>query len=72
MHNDNTLNKKPIQTRGILTNLIMNCNIFKILAVSEIPKEFIADLRKSWFIVSQMLVRIIKYKIKINPGFILN
>lgn len=33
-------------------------------------REFIADFKKSWFMVSQILVMVIKNKIKIRPSFI--
>jgi hypothetical protein len=69
MHNDKTENKNPTHTRGIIISLKINQIIFLILAVSEMFKEFIADLRKSWFTVSQKLVSAINNKIKIKPCF---
>ena len=72
IHKDKTLNKKLIHTRGILINSIMNFIIFIILIGLANSSEFIADFKKSWFMVSQILVRAIRKKIKVRPSFILN
>lgn len=45
----------------------MNCRIFIILGVIDTLSEFMADFKRSWFTVSQILVSIIKNKIKNKP-----
>jgi hypothetical protein len=69
MHKDKRANKPPSQTFGITIILRINCNILKTFAESETLREFIEDFRQSWFIVSQILVRTIKNKIKNRPCF---
>lgn len=71
MHKDMTLNEKLIHTRGTLINSTMNLKIFTMVMGLDSFKVFIADFKKSWFIVSQMLVRTIKKKIKAKPSLIL-
>ncbi len=70
MHKEIILNKKLTQTRGTLMSLKTNFIISVILAEGEV-KEFIADFRKIWFIVSHTLVRAIRNKVKNRPSFIL-
>lgn len=67
MHNEITLNRKLIQTRGTITKLRINFKIALMFPEGE-RKEFIADFKKSWFIVSQILVRAIRNKIKTKPS----
>lgn len=69
MHKERMLNRQPIQTRGVKINLIINCTIFRKLKESDTAKEFIADFKKSWFIVSQALVRAMRNRIKNRPSF---
>jgi hypothetical protein len=71
MHKASTLNKKPIQMRLIRINLKIKIIIFLTVTGLDKTKEFMADFRKSWFIVSQILVSTIKNRIKNRPSFIL-
>lgn len=68
---DKTLNKKLIHTRGIFINSTINLIIFLIVMGLVNSSKFIADFKKSWFMVSQILVMTIRKKIKIKPSFIL-
>jgi hypothetical protein len=70
MHKEITLKRKLIQTLGIRINRIMNFNTALTLPLGE-TKELIADFRNNWFIVSQMLVRAIRDRIKTSSLFIL-
>ena len=72
MHKDNTLNRKLIHTRGTIISSIMNFIIFLTVIGLDNESEFIADFKKSWFMVSQALVRTIRKKINIRPSFILS
>lgn len=69
MHSEIKLKKKLIQTLGINTNLKINFNTSLIFPAGE-TMEFIADFKKSWFIVSQILVMAISDRIKISPSLI--
>lgn len=71
MHSDKILKAKLTHTRGIIINLIINCSILMIFAEMEALREFIADFKKSWFMVSQILVRSIKSNIRNKPCFII-
>lgn len=68
-HNDRMLKAKLNQTRGTVINLIINLNTLKIFGGTDAFREFIADFKKSWFMVSQRLVIKIKNKTGINPCF---
>ena len=57
--------------RGISNNLMINLNIFLMLKAGT-SMEFIADFKNSWFIVSHILVSMIKKRIKSSFGCILN
>lgn len=70
IHSDNTLKKKLIHTLGTLTRSIRNFIIFFTVIGLDRESEFIADFKKSWFTVSQILVMTIKKKIKNKPSFI--
>ncbi len=62
------LNKKLNHTRGIKMSLQINFKILVKLAEGE-GRELIADFRKSWFTVSQALVKAIKNKVNRIPSF---
>lgn len=64
------LNRKLTHTRGSVINLIMNRITLKMFGGIDALREFIADFKKSWFMVSQILVMTIKNKIKTKPCFI--
>lgn len=71
IHKDNTPNRKLIHTRGTIISSIMNFIIFLTVIGLDNEREFTADFKKSWFMVSQTLVRNIRKKINIMPSFIL-
>jgi hypothetical protein len=64
------LNNKLIHILGIKISLRINFTIFRILPEGEV-NEFIADFKKSWFTVSQILVKTIRNRVKITPSFIM-
>ena len=68
-HNEIRANKKLTQTLGVNTSLKIKFNISLIFPEGE-TREFIADFKKSWFTVSQMLVRAINGRIKNRPSLI--
>jgi hypothetical protein len=64
------LKNRLIHTLGININFNINFAIFRILPDGE-GNEFIADFKKSWFMVSQRLVKRIRNKVKTTPSFII-
>ncbi len=70
MHRDIILKTKLSHTRGIKTSLNTNFIIWNRFPEGE-ESEFTADFKKSWFMVSQALVKEIRNKVKKIPSFIL-
>ena len=70
MQSEITLNKRLIHTLGIKINLKINFAIPRIFPEGAV-KELTADFRKSWFMVSQMLVKAIRNRVKNKPSFII-
>ena len=62
-----TVKQNPNQIRGININLIINLNIFLRLKAGT-SMEFIADFKNNWFIVSHMLVSMIKKRRRKEAG----
>ena len=67
MHSDKVLNINPAHTRGIATSLKMKCKSVLRDAIETSSIELIDDLRKSWLIVSQIDVSMIKDIIRNSP-----
>jgi hypothetical protein len=71
MQSEIIVKQNPSQMRGTSNNLIINLNIFLMLKAGT-SMEFIADFKNNWFIVSHMLVSMIKKRIKSSFGCILS
>lgn len=68
IHNEMVLNKKLNQTLGTAISLKINDAIDFIFPEGAC-KEFIADFKKSWFMVSHMLVKDMRNKINARLCF---
>jgi hypothetical protein len=68
IHSEIRLKTKLNHTRGILKSCATNFAIFTTFAPKETCRELIADFKKSWLTVSQILVKTIKKKMNKKPG----
>ena len=70
INKESMLKIKLMTSLRFVINLIINPIIFFTELICK-PSELIEDFKNSWLIVSQMLVRTIKKKMKATPCFML-